>query len=64
MIVFKVFNINYAVSGFKPFGLKKQPASTFFNKFNKCESSRFTMVAALGKVREYSRVEMLHSIFN
>lgn len=63
MIDFKVFNTNYAVCEYKPFGLKKQPVSTSFNKFNKRVSSRFTQVAALGKIRNYSRVEMLHSIF-
>jgi len=64
MIVFKVFNINYAVSGFKPFGLEKQPVSTSFDKFNKRASSRFTQVAASGKIRNYNKIEMLHSIFN
>ena len=49
---------------FADFAKTEQPVSTSFNKFNKRVSSRFTQVAALGKVKNYSRVEMLHSIFN
>ncbi|MGI5846252.1 MAG: hypothetical protein ACOX7D_03690 [Alphaproteobacteria bacterium] len=56
MIVFKVFNTNYAFRGFKPFGLEKQFVTTSFNRFNKRELTRFTIVAALGKIREYNRV--------
>jgi len=62
----KMNSLLYNTDGnvFNIFGLEKQPVSTSFNKFNKRVSSRFTQVAALGKVKNYSRVEMLHSIFN
>jgi hypothetical protein len=60
-----VYDINGKLfNTFADFAKTEQPVSTSFNKFNKCESSRFTQVAALGKLRNYSRVEMLHSIFN
>lgn len=53
----KVFNT------FGSFTEINQPASTFFNKFNRRVSSGFTCVAAAGKIRNYSRVERLNSFW-
>ena len=64
MIDFKVFNTIYAVNEYKPFGECIRNVSTSFNKFNKRVSSHFAVVAALGKIKNYLRVKMLHSIFN
>jgi hypothetical protein len=62
----KMESLVYNTDGnvFNTFGLKKQPVSTSFNRFNKRVSSRFTQVTAVGQIREYSRLELLHSIFN
>lgn len=57
------FNIEYAVSEYKPFGLEKQFVSTVFNKFNERVSSRFAMVAASRETRNYCGVELQHSFF-
>jgi hypothetical protein len=46
---------------FNNFGTSKQDAVTIFNKVKPRMSQRFTQVAALGKVRNYSRIELLHS---
>lgn len=64
MIDFKVFNTIYAVNEYKPFGECIRNVSTSFDRFNRRVSSGFTQVAAVGQTREYSRVELLHSIFN
>jgi hypothetical protein len=64
MIDFKVYNTNYAVNEYKPFGERIRNVSTSFNRFNKRVSRSFTVVAAVGQIREYSRVELLHSLFN
>lgn len=63
MFDFIVYNTNYAVNEYKPFGERIRNVSTSFNKFNKRVSHSFTQVAAVGQTRNYSRVELLHSIF-
>jgi hypothetical protein len=60
-----VYNINDKLfNTFGSFAITNQPVSTFFNRFNKRVSHGFTCVTASGKIRNYSRVKMLHSIFN
>jgi hypothetical protein len=59
----KVYNTIYAVNEYITFGVEEQPVPTSFNRFNKRVSRGFTCVAALGKIRNYSRVERLNSFF-
>lgn len=44
-------------------GNTKQSGSTSFSNVSPKISRRFTQVAAIGKTKNYSRVELLQSIF-
>lgn len=48
---------------FNNFGTVEQAAPTVFSNVNPRKSQKFTQVAALGKIKEYSRIEPLHSFF-
>jgi hypothetical protein len=53
----------YNANVFNDFGTSKQDALTIFNRPSPRISKRFTVVEALGKVRNYSRIELLTSFF-